>query len=248
MQFSLEGKKKFTAYLVGIISSVIGLLVTTGIIGEGTADAVTSVMAVAAPILGAALYDWFQSRHDVAKEYAKAEIARSRNSAPSGTATGTCRQYEQTAPAVQPGEKIRPVDDFDQTEFISYVHSQAVDTASSMFPAAPTSLTSILRAAEQVGTKIPCTDIRQAEAYWDYLAELAEDAWKQLEFDNRDAKGCKLFPPQLYEARANTRRINAFRNSLQRMIEANADWSQARSSTTALPTLYSIGLYAGERY
>lgn len=230
MDFTIDGKKKFTAYVVGALTSVIGLLVTTGIIGEGTADAITSVISVIAPILGAVLYDWFQSKHDIAKEYAKVQIATA------GVSTQNGYQQPQETTDQKP-------DEFNEADFIRDIHAEAVELAENNFPDAPHLLVNVFKAAEQVGQQTQCTDIRQAVAYWNYLAGLAEDAWKQLEFETKDEHGCKLFPPQLYEARANLRRVQACHTNLQRLVQSGRDWRQAKTALHGC-TLYTVGAFA----
>lgn len=63
----IDGQKKFTAILSGVVLSVIGLLVTNGVIGDNVASSITQLGAVALPILGTFLYTLVQGSHDKVK-------------------------------------------------------------------------------------------------------------------------------------------------------------------------------------
>lgn len=64
----LEGKKKFTATLTMGLIGFVGLLVTTGIIGEQTAEPIVQMMSLGLPLALAFVYDVMQGLHDRKKE------------------------------------------------------------------------------------------------------------------------------------------------------------------------------------
>ena len=64
----LEGKKKFTAELLGLATALVGILVTSGVLTEESADLITQILIIVVPIGGATLYGLIQGSHDKKKE------------------------------------------------------------------------------------------------------------------------------------------------------------------------------------
>lgn len=221
----LAGKKKYSVFIATFLTAV----VTTFVGDPQRAAELQEFVPLLAMLVSGVAYLVVEGWNDIRR--AEAEQAYY-------TMLSTKPQVAQAEPAAQPAPVPQP---FDEAEFIRGLHTAAGELAKKAFPEAPRALTSLYRAAEQLGQQTECTDIRQALAYWRYLQGLAEDAWKELEFNNKDPNGCKLHPPDLYEFRATCRRATATLEELENAVRAGFDWRQCKSTTQGTPTLYSVG-------
>lgn len=231
----LQGKKKYSVYITSVLVSIITLAVSDPAQQKELMDFVPLVAMVLSGIVYLVVEGWNDSKRAEAEQaYYNAFAATQAASPPP----------EQKPPA-QPAQKAE--EPFDEAAFVKQVHTAAVELAKKAFPDAPEALTSIYRAAEAVGQKLECKDIREAVAYWSYLQGLAEDVWKELEFNNKDASGCKLHPPELYEFRATVNRVNNCYEKVQELAKSGRDWRRLMSPIYGL-TVYSVGALGGEAH
>jgi len=229
----LKGKKKYSVYIATLLASILAMVVTDPQQQAELQEFVPLAAMVLSGIVYLVVEGWNDSKRIQAEQAYYNAVA--------ATQPGTV-----SAPAQAPAQATaRAEERFDEAAFVKQVHTAAVELAKKAFPDAPEALTSIYRAAEAVGQKLECNDVREALAYWGYLQGLAEDAWRELEFDNKDERGCKLHPPELYEFRATLNRVNSCYEKLQALVRSGGDWRRPSSPIYGL-TVYSVGAFAGE--
>jgi hypothetical protein len=232
----LSGKKKYSVFIATFLTSAITMAVSDPQQAQELQEFVPMLAMLISGVAYLIVEGWNDSRRTQTEAaYYNMLTAQHQAQAGGGERAGRGNTTTTTAPA----------EPFDEARFINSIHTGAVELARTAFPDAPQGLQSIYRAAEAIGQKTLCHDIREALAYWDYLSGLAEDAWKQLEFDNKDERGCKLHPPELYEFRATVNRVNSCYEKLQALVRSGGDWRRLSSPIYGL-TVYSVGAFAGE--
>lgn len=233
----LQGKKKYSVFIATFLTSVISFLVQDPQQAQELQEFVPLLAMLVSGVAYLIVEGWNDVHRAQAEEaYYNMLSATKQTSLPAESCPKPAAQAAGTGAVT--------VEPFDEAEFVRQVHAGAVGLAKAAFPDAPEALTSIYRAAEEVGKKLECTDIRQALAYWNYLRGLAEDAWKQLEFQSKDSQGCKLHPPELYEFRATVKRTATTLKNLDDLSQTSYDWRRLRGLWGA--TVYSVGALAGE--
>lgn len=216
---AIDGKKKFTATLVSIAASLIGLFCT-----PETAEPLTHTVAVAGPLVLGLLYDWFQSRHDIKKK--EAEIKQAEVSL-------TQVQNGQALAALQQAQPAAPVKPFDPEAFHTEVLAEVEKRYTEVNPA------TIYYMARDKGLTAPCTDISQAQDYWDYLIALAREADKWLEELARKEGPCSKQSPAYYAMHRDYQRVIRKRNDLEAVAVRNITWQLKLSPQHQ--TLYYLG-------
>ncbi len=229
----LQGKKKYSVYIATLLTSII----TMAVPDPGAQAELQELVPLAAMVLSGIAYliveGWNDTRRAEAEEAYYNMLAATRQT--HLPATPAQESVTTQAPSGPPP--------FNEAEFIRDFHARVVETAGKLFTDSPASPPNLYRAAEHLGQRTECHDIREAVAYWEYLAQLAEDAWRQLEFDTRDEKGCKLFSPDLYEFRATSKRTAALLDKLQKMDRTADEWRKRGGPPWGV-TLYSVGSMA----
>lgn len=230
----LQGKKKYSVFIATFLTSII----TMAVQDPGQAQELQEFVPMLAMLISGVAYLIVEGINDSKRtetEAAYYNMLTAQHQANTAIGTGGENTTSSTT--------MIATEPFDEAAFINTIHAGAVELAKTAFPDAPDSLVSIYHAAEAIGQKTPTNDIREALAYWDYLCGLAEDAWKQLEFDTKDEKGCKLHPPELYEFRATVKRVQTNYENLKKLAESGKDWTRSYPHGA---TLYSLGAFAAE--
>ena len=218
---TIDGKKKFTATLVSIAASLVGLFFT-----PETAEPLVQCIAVAGPLVLGFLYDWFQSRHDVKKkevEFKQAEVSLAQ------VQNGNAQQGQPTIDYRQP----TIVTPFDPEAFHTEVLAEVEKRYSEVNPA------TIYYMARDKGLTAPCGDISQAQDYWDYLAALVTEADKWLEEQTKQEGPCSKQSPAYYALHRDYQRVIRKRNDLEAVVVRNVPWQLKLSSQHQ--TLYYLG-------
>lgn len=235
----LQGKKKYSVFIATLLTSVITMAVQDP---EQARELQEFVPLLAMLISGVAylIVEGWNDAKRVGAEEAYYNMLGQKYQAEVSAVSGST-----TVPTAPTGTATAaPPEPFDGAEFISRIHAGAVELAKTAFPEAPTALSSIYRAAEVVGGKTECHDIREALVYWEYLAGLAEDVWKDLEYNRKDERGCKLHPPELYEFRAVVKKNRTNLANLEELARSGRQWQGGYATGT---TLYNVGAFAAEK-
>jgi hypothetical protein len=169
---SLEGKKKFIATVTAVVAAVVGALATQGVIGQGTSETATQLLAIAGPLILGFLYDLIQGWHDGKKEQVKIETAKAE------------AQKQITLPLVQYVEE-KLAQPFDPQSF-----DQKVKQYASSWYGEVNNFTE-LYSAQALGRQRRIEDIDQAVDYWAYLYNKGNEAFRQkfgFDFSERNDK------------------------------------------------------------
>ena len=229
----LEGRKKFTAYLGGLGTSIIGLLVTTGIVGEGAGDNLTTILVVMVPIGGAAIYDWLQSRHDIQKEVTKQEELKA-----------NVAYNEALATKVVPfmgAKELELIEPLDIKAFHEAVLANVGANYTEVNPA------TIFCQARDRGKVTDCQHISQAQDYWGYLTGLAYEAQayiKDIVEKEKPVGGCKPRSPELYAFNRDLSQTLDMADNLDDLAESSIQWKGKLAPQHQ--TLYHLGAQAKE--
>ncbi len=239
----LDGKKKFTATAMGFLTSILGGLVTSGILTQQSAEPVIQILAIAGPLALAFGYDIFQGVQDNKKETVKIEHEK------------TIQVQAQTTPSMPTPEVIEaafPVP-FDAEAFDKKVESKAPETyldANDM---------TRFFAARDLGRTTPCSYLNKAVDYWLYLLDKAHKAfickfgypYNEAENHLADDKSCPYYSVEnmarqkgidyyamLRELKWAERKVK----DIEELYHSDIDWI----TKLERPTLYSVGQLAQE--
>lgn len=221
----LEGKKKFTAYLSGLATSIVGLLVTGGFIGESTGDSTLTLLAVVVPIAAATLYDWLQQKHDLAKEVTKQEAIKleTAKTVNGGAIPGSAAAEESTEP-------------FDIKAFHKAVMAEVEGTYKEVNQA------TIYYKARDKGAVTKCQNSEQAQDWWSYLVDLANDARDYIKELTEKPKGSCGRSPEYYVFIRDYNSTIRAANALNEMVRQGIDWK--RHLMPFQWNVYTIGILA----
>ena len=239
----IEGHKKWTATLAGLATSIIGLLVTSGVLTEESASTVTQLVVFLAPLLGAGLYDVLQGAQDLQKEKTKQVIAVN---------GGLKEKKEEVAPfEIKPFADEPPAfdtDSFDSLQADRAKRIYTVDNPATQF-----------YSAESLGAQTNATHIETAIDFWIYLKDKSYAAFEWLfgfPYDKaqehlKDNKTCPYYSVenmarqrgiQYWRMLLDVRRVEKILTNIIDLSESGIDWKASLAS----PTLYSIGSLAGQ--
>lgn len=161
LQKFLDGKKKYSAFIITVLATLIPLFVHDPETQRTILDLVPSLAAALAGIF----YMVTQGKVDKEKEIAKA-LANG-----NGAAVVTATQAADTKPVESlASESIAVIPQFDPKAFHEAVMSEVEATYREINP------TTIYYKARDKGQVTDCQHISQAVDYWSYLVDLAVDA------------------------------------------------------------------------
>lgn len=219
---TIDGKKKFTATLVSIAASLVGLFFT-----PENAAPITQAIAVAGPLVLGFLYDWFQSRQDIKSK--EVEIKQAEVSLVIAQ-NEILKPIPQSLPTPPPPVPVTP---FDPEAFHTDVLDEVQKRYTEVNPA------TIYYMARDKGMTAPCSDISQAQDYWDYLFVLATQADKWLEDLSKSEGPCSRQSPAYYAMHRDYQRVVRKRNDLETVVARNIPWQLKLGSQHQ--TLYYLG-------
>lgn len=216
----IDGKKKFTATMVSIAASLVGLFFT-----PESAAPITQTIAVAGPLILGFLYDWFQSRQDIKTK--EAEIKQAEVSLVKAQ-----NEIPQPTPQPPPPPAV-PVIPFDPETFHTDVLEEVQKRYTEVNPA------TIFYLSRDKGMIAPCSDISQAQDYWDYLLALATQADEWLLELSKSEGLCSKQSPAYYAMRRDYQRVVRKRNDLETVVVRGVPWQLKLGSQHQ--TLYYLG-------
>jgi len=227
---TLDGKKKFIVTITSIVASLIGLFLT-----PESADVAVQVVMVAGPLVLGLLYDWMQSRIDVKKK--EVELKREERftlEAQAAAQSPTLNGSSQTPHTVQ----VVAAAPFDVQSFHDKVLEEVGQKYTEENPC------TIFYLAKDKGMVAPCSDIAQAQDYWDYLVVLAKQANDWLEEMTRKEGPCSKQSPAFYAINREYNRTVNKRNCLDGVAAQGINWKLKLDSSHH--TLYFLGELSGE--
>jgi hypothetical protein len=233
LQKFLDGKKKYSAFIITVLATLIPLFVQSPEAQKTVMDMVPSVAAAAAGIF----YLLTQGGVDKEKEKAKgtvaqAEAAMADKSAAFGTPNGSAAQ-----PAAAPQPVIEPTPiPFDPKAFHEGVMATVKETYTEV------NACTIFYKARDKGSVTDCQSISQAVDYWNYLVDLAVDAKDWIKEATEKTKGECGRSPEYYVFNRDFNTTVRSANALAELATSKIDWKSRLAPFNR--TLYGVGTLA----
>jgi len=232
LQKFLDGKKKYSAFIITVLATIIPLFIQEPEAQRTFMDMVPSAAAALAGIF----YIITQGKIDSEKEKIKvvesqANIVLNDASAQPAMATAT-RESQSTQGTVD-----TPVA-FDPKTFHESVLATVKETYTEVNPC------TIFYKARDKGAVTDCQHLSQAVDYWNYLVDLAVDAKDWIKEQTEKKKGECGRSPEYYVFNRDFNATVRAANSLSELAGSRIDWKAKLAPFNR--TLYGVGTLAGQ--
>jgi hypothetical protein len=230
LQKFLDGKKKYSAFIITVLATIIPLFVQESGAQKTLLDMVPSVAAAAAGIF----YILTQGKIDAQKE--KAKTAEVEAAVISGDAAITPALAPATQGTQASEETLSTPVAFDPKAFHESVMAGVKATYTDVNPC------TIFYKARDQGSVTDCQHLSQAVDYWNYLVDLAVDAkdWIKEQTDKKTGE-CGRSPEYYVFCRDFNTTIRAA-NNLSELASSKIDWKAKLAPFNR--TLYGVGALA----
>ncbi|MGD0353276.1 MAG: hypothetical protein ABSB38_07260 [Dehalococcoidia bacterium] len=232
IQKFLDGKKKYSAFIITMLATIIPLFVQEPEAQKTFMDMVPSLAAAAAGVF----YILTQGKIDAEKEKTKtaeAQVATVSNGAPAPLA-----QETQGTPETQGTQVTLGIHAFDPKAFHESVMATVKETYTEVNPC------TIFYKARDKGSVTDCQHISQAVDYWNYLVDLAVDAKDWIKEQTEKKKGECGRSPEYYVFNRDFNTTVRAANSLSELAGSKIDWQSRLAPFNR--TLYGVGTLAGQ--
>ena len=231
LQKFLDGKKKYSAFIITALATMIPLFIQDPEAQKTIMDFVPSVAAAIAGIF----YIVTQGNIDKEKEKAKAALATN------GTVTST-----QTVAEAQPTQQTQATLQTQVSEplDLKLFHERVLNDVAAKYT--EQNAATVFYTARDKGGLTTCHDIKQAQDYWDYLVTLAYDAEQYVrEATNAGKKvgGCTVRSPEHVQMQNELTKTIRQRDNVYALAQTNIDW---RTKLGGNDTLLHVGALAEE--
>ena len=227
LQKFLDGKKKYSAYIITVLGTLVPLLIQDPEAQKTFMDMVPSV----AVLLAGIFYIITEGSLDKEREKAKAVSGN-------GVAV-TAQQPVEAQPAqAQPQTQVQPEPPtpFDPKTFHEDVLANVEATYTELNPC------TIFYKARDKGQVTDCQHISQVQDYWNYLVDLAVDARDYIkELTEKKAGTCGRSPEYYVFTRDFNTTIRSA-NALAELASSNVDWKSKLAPFQW--KLYTVGALA----
>jgi hypothetical protein len=239
LQKFLNGKKKYSAFIITVLSTLIPLFIQEPEAQATFMDMVPSIAVLVAGIF----YIVTEGGLDKKREEAKVAIAQAQAAIVSEQAAFRPQNSTAAQPA-QPKQEIQPMAAAQpQPLDIKLFHERVLnDTAAKYSEQNPAT---VFSEAKDKGSVTTCHDIKQAQDYWDYLVTLSYDAEQYVrEATGIDKPGpCKVRSPEHVAAQLEVSKTIRCRDFVYALAQTAIDWKRKISPND---TLYHVGVLAGD--
>jgi len=233
LQKFMDGKKKYTAFIITALATMIPLFIQDPEAQKTIMDFVPSVAAAIAGIF------YIVTQGNIDKEKEKTQTALATN----GTTTST-QTVAQAQPA-QPQQQIQPVKTEPPPEplDLKLFHERVLNDVAAKY--SEQNAATVFYTARDKGGLTTCHDIKQAQDYWDYLVTLAYDAEQYVrEATQVDKPGpCKVRSPEHVQMQNELTKTVRQRDNVYALAQTNIDW---RAKLGGNDTLLHVGALAEE--
>ena len=227
LQKFLDGKKKYSAFIVTVLATMIPLFIQEPEAQKTILDMVPSAAAALAGIF----YIVTQGKVDREKEAVKAL-----NGNGAAVATQTLTQATPAQAQAQSQSVVEQTTPFDPKAF----HEDVMANVQATYK--ETNAATIFYKARDKGQVTDCQHISQAVDYWNYLVDLAVDARDWLkELTEKKAGACGRSPEYYVFTRDFNATIRAA-NALNELAASKVDWKSKLAPFNR--TLYGVGVLA----
>jgi len=221
LQKFMDGKKKYSAFIITVLVTIIPLFVQEPEAQKTFMDMVPSLAAAAAGVF----YILTQGKIDKEKEQVKvaeAQAATVSNGAP--------------APLTQETQVTLGIQAFDPKAFHEAVIATVKETYTEVNPC------TIFYKARDKGSVTDCQHISQAVDYWNYLIDLAVDAKDWIKEQTEKKKGECGRSPEYYVFNRDFNTTVRSANALAELATSKIDWKSRLAPFNR--TLYGVGTLA----
>ena len=228
LQKFMDGKKKYSAFIITVLATMIPLFIQEPEAQRTVLDMVPSVAAALAGIF----YIITQGKVDREAETAKI-LANG-----GGVAVATTKAAAATParPQAEIQIVVEQATPFDPKAF----HEDVMANVQSTYK--ETNAATIFYKARDKGQVADCQDISQAVDYWNYLVDLAVDARDWLKEVTEKKAGTCGRSPEYYVFTRDFNTTMRAANSLNTLANSKTDW---RSKLVPFQrTLYTVGILA----
>ncbi len=240
LQKFLDGKKKYSAFIITVLATMIPLFIQEPEAQKTMMDFVPSLAAALAGIF----YIVTQGSIDKETEKAKTTTAQAALAVANGTQNGghaqpaAAQQEIQPIAASQP-QIPKPPEPLDIKLFHERVLSDTAARYSEQNPA------TVFSEAKDKGSVTTCHDIKQALDCWDYLVTLAYDAEQYVkETAQVDKPGpCKVRSPEYVYMQLELMKTIRCRDNVYALAQTGINW---RARLGINDTLWHVGVLAEE--
>lgn len=233
LQKFLDGKKKYSAFIITVLATMIPLFIQDPETQKTIMDFVPSVAALIAGVF------YIVTEGNLDKEREKTKTALATNGTATNAQTVAEAQPAAAQPQIQPVKTEPPAEPLDLKLFHERVLNDTAAKYSEQNPA------TVFNTAKDKGSVTTCHDIKQAQDYWDYLVTLAYDAEQYVrEATQVDKPGpCKVRSPEHVQMQNELTKTIRLRDNVYALAQTNIDW---RAKLGTNDTLYHIGSLAEE--
>jgi len=231
----LAGKKKYSVF---ITTAIIALLDTFGIRPD-MQNELMELVPLVAMVLSGIIYMVMEGTRDIQREKTNAVAAQADVVMANGNIP---RNIAVTQPA-QPQPEILPTEQptsepFDVKTFHERVLNDTDLRYTEVNPA------TIYYTAKDKGRVTTCTDIKQAQDYWDYLVTLAYEANAYINELTKPKPGeCRRPGPEYYASQLDLAKTLRFRDNVYRLADSGIDW---KAHVGGNDSLINVGALAEE--
>jgi len=235
LQKFLDGKKKYSAFIITVLVTMVPLFVQEPEAQKSFMDMVPSAAAALAGIF----YIVTQGKIDKEKEQAK--IMANGNGGGVATHQTAEAQPAQPQPEITPAtslssESIAVITPFDPKAFHSEVMATVKETYTEV------NACTIFYKARDKGSVTDCQHISQAVDYWNYLVDVAVDAKDWIKEMTEKKKGECGRSPEYYVFNRDFNTTIRAANNLSELAGAKIDWKAKLAPFNR--TLYGVGTLA----
>lgn len=229
LQKFLDGKKKYSAFIITVLATIIPLFVQEPEAQKTLMDMVPSLAAAAAGVF----YILTQGKIDAERERAKvAEVQAAIVSNVAATQPEPSPSAQETQETVAtPGAQV-----FDPKAFHESVMATVKETYTEVNPC------TIFYKARDKGSVTDCQHISQAVDYWNYLVDLAVDAKDWIKEQTEKNKGECGRSPEYYVFNRDFNTTIRAANNLSELAGSKIDWRAKLAPFNR--TLYGVGTLA----
>jgi hypothetical protein len=230
LQKFLDGKKKYSAFIITVLATIIPLFVREPEAQKTFIDMVPSLAAAAAGVF----YILTEGKIDAARE--KTKTAEAQATVVSNDAPARQAQPEPEIQPVTPSESAAAVTPFDPKAFHEGVMATVKETYTEVNPC------TIFYKARDKGSVTDCQHISQSVDYWNYLVDLAVDAKDWIKEQTEKKKGECGRSPEYYVFNRDFNTTVRAANSLSELASSKIDWKAKLAPFNR--TLYGVGTLA----
>jgi hypothetical protein len=232
LQKFMDGKKKYSAFIITALATMIPLFIQDPEAQKTIMDYVPTVAAAIAGIF------YIVTQGNIDKEKEKVKTAAVLNGTVTSTQNGVSAQ-PAAQQQIQPVKTEPPPEPLDLKAF----HERVLNDVAVKYT--EQNAATVFYTAREKGGLTTCHDIKQAQDYWDYLVTLAYDAEQYVrEATQVDKPGpCKVRSPEHVQMQNELAKTVRQRDNVYALAQTNIDW---RAKLGGNDTLLHVGVLAEE--